>query len=284
MCSSDLDVLARLLSTSLQEGFRQPVIVDNRAGAAGNIGAEMVYNAEPDGYTLLSAPPPPLVINPSLYPKLAFDPARFVPVTVMAAVPNVMLVNPRVPANNLRDLISWAKAQPDRLIYSSQGSGTTSHLTTEMFKAAAGVTATHVPYKGTAPALAALLSGEVNLMFDNLGVSLQHVRAGRVKALAVCGEKRVASLPDVPAMAETYPGFVAVAWFGVVAPPATQTRIANRLSSAIAEVIKQPDVAKRFTELSAEPVANTPAQMAAFMKEDAARWRNVIRSANVRLD
>ena len=136
---------------------------------------------------------------------LPIYPARFVPVTVMAAVPNVMLVNPRVPANNLRDLISWAKAQPDRLIYSSQGSGTTSHLTTEMFKAAAGVTATHVPYKGTAPALAALLSGEVNLMFDNLGVSLQHVRAGRVKALAVCGEKRVASLPDVPAMAETYP-------------------------------------------------------------------------------
>ncbi len=278
------DLLPRIVGEKLAATWGQPVIIDNRAGAAGNIGAEMVYNAEPDGYTLLSAPPPPLVINPSLYPRLGFDPTRFVPVTVMAAVPNVMLVNTKVPANTVRDLIAWAKAQPDRLIYSSQGSGTTSHLTTEMFKAAAGVAATHVPYKGTAPALAALLSGEVNLMFDNLGVSLQHVRSGRVKALAVCGEKRVASLPDVPAMAEIWPGFVAVAWFGVVAPPNTQPRIAARLSGAIADVIKLPDVAKRLADLSADPVANTPAQMAAFMKEDAARWRTVIRSANVRLD
>jgi tripartite-type tricarboxylate transporter receptor subunit TctC len=263
------DLLPRVVAEKLAAHFGQPVVVDNRAGAAGNIGAEMVFNAESDGYTLLSAPPPPLVINPILYPKLAFDPTRFVPVSVMAAVPNVMLVHPKVPANNVRELIAWARAQPDRLLYSSQGSGTTSHLTTEMFKTAAGgLSATHVPYKGTAPALAALLAGEVNLMFDNLGVSLQHVRAGRVKALAVCGDKRVASLPDVPAMAETYPGFVAVAWFGVVAPPKTPAAISSRLSG----------------ELSAEPVGNTPAQMAEFMKEEAARWRAVVRSANVKLD
>lgn len=278
------DLLPRIVGEKLATSWGQPVIIDNRAGAAGNIGAEMVYNAEPDGYTLLSAPPPPLVINPSLYPKLAFDPTRFVPVTVMAAVPNVMLVNAKVPANNLRELIAWAKAQPDRLIYSSQGGGTTSHLTTEMFKAAAGVSATHVPYKGTAPALAALLSGEVNLMFDNLGVSLQHVRSGRVRALAVCGEKRVASLPDVPAMVETYPGFVAVAWFGVVAPPKTAAAIASKLHGAITDALKLPEVARRLVDLSAEPVGNTPAQMAAFMKEDAARWRTVIRTANVKLD
>ena len=279
------DLLPRIVAEKLSSSWGQPVIVDNRAGAAGNIGAEMVYNAEPDGYTLLSAPPPPLVINPSLYPKLAFDPTKFVPVSVMASVPNVMLVHQKVPANNVRELIAWAKAQPDRLLYSSQGSGTTSHLTTEMFKAAAGgLSATHVPYKGTAPALAALLAGEVNLMFDNLGVSLQHVRAGRVKALAVCGEKRVASLPEVPAMAETYPGFVAVAWFGVAAPPKTSNAIADKLSVAIADALKLPDVAKRLVELSAEPVGSTPARMAAFMKEDAARWRAVIRSANVKLD
>ena len=279
------DLLPRIIAEKLSANWGQPVIVDNRAGAAGNIGAEMVFNAEPDGYTLLSAPPPPLVINQSLYPKLAFDPLRFVPVSVMAAVPNVMLVNPKVPANNVRELIAWARANPDRLIYSSQGSGTTSHLTTEMFKSAAGgLTATHVPYKGTAPALAALLAGEVNLMFDNLGVSLQHVRAGRLKALAVCGERRVASLPDVPAMAETYPGFVAVAWFGVVAPPQTPVRIAAKLSGAIVEALKLPDVARRLIELSAEAVGSTPAQMAAFMKEDTARWRTVVRSANVKLD
>ena len=279
------DLLPRIIAEKLSANWGQPVIVDNRAGAAGNIGAEMVFNAEPDGYTLLSAPPPPLVINQSLYPKLAFDPLRFVPVSVMAAVPNVMLVNPKVPANNVRELIAWARANPDRLIYSSQGSGTTSHLTTEMFKSVAGgLTATHVPYKGTAPALAALLAGEVNLMFDNLGVSLQHVRAGKLKALAVCGERRVASLPDVPAMAETYPGFVAVAWFGVVAPPQTPLRIAAKLSGAIVEALKLPDVARRLIELSAEAVGSTPAQMAAFMKEDTARWRTVVRSANVKLD
>ena len=279
------DLLPRIIAEKLAVNWGQPVIVDNRAGAAGNIGAEMVFNAEPDGYTLLSAPPPPLVINQSLYPKLPFDPARFVPVSVMAAVPNVMLVNPKVPANNVRELITWARASPDRLIYSSQGSGTTSHLTTEMFRSAAGgLAAIHVPYKGTAPALAALLAGEVNLMFDNLGVSLQHVRTGRVRALAVCSERRVASLPDVPAMAETYPGFVAVAWFGVVAPPQTPSRIAAKLSGAIVEALKLPDVARRLLELSAEPVGSTPAQMAAFMKEDAARWRTVVRSANVKLD
>ncbi len=279
------DLLPRVVAEKLAAHFGQPVVVDNRAGAAGNIGAEMVYNAEPDGYTLLSAPPPPLVINPSLYPKLAFDPARFVPVSVMAAVPNVLLVHPKVPANSVRELIAWAKAQPDRVLYASQGSGTTSHLTTEMFRAAAGgLSATHVPYKGTAPALAALLAGEVNLMFDNLGVSLQHVRTGRVKALAVCSEKRVAALPEVPALAETFSGFVAVAWFGVVAPPGTPAAIATRLSGSFAAALMLTDVAKRLAELSAEPVGNTPAQMAAFMKEDAARWRAVVRSANVRLD
>jgi tripartite-type tricarboxylate transporter receptor subunit TctC len=279
------DLLPRIVAEKLSSRWGQPVIVDNRAGAAGNIGAEMVYNAEPDGYTLLSAPPPPLVINPSLYPKLAFDPTKFVPVSVMASVPNVMLVHPKVPATNVRELIAWAKVQPDRLLYSSQGSGTTSHLTTEMFKSAAGgLSATHVPYKGTAPALAALLAGEVNLMFDNLGVSLQHVRAGRVKALAVCGEKRVASLPEVPVMAEIYPGFVAVAWFGVAAPPKTPVAIADKISGAISDALKLPDVVKRLVELSAEPVGSTPAKMVAFMQEDAARWRTVIRNANVKLD
>ncbi len=279
------DLLPRIIAEKLSASWGQPVIVDNRAGAAGNIGAEMVFNAEPDGYTVLSAPPPPLVINPSLYPKLAFNPAQFVPVSVMAAVPNVMLVNPKLPATNVRELIAWARANPERLIYSSQGSGTTSHLTTEMFKSVAGgLKATHVPYKGTAPALAAVIAGEVNLMFDNLGVSLQHVRSGRLNALAVCSERRVAALPEVPAMAEIYPGFVAVAWFGVVAPPKTPARIATRLSGAIVETLRLPDVARRLLELSADTVGNTPAQMAVFMKEEAERWRTVIRTANVKLD
>jgi tripartite-type tricarboxylate transporter receptor subunit TctC len=214
------DIMPRIFGEKLGAKWGQPVIVDNRPGAAGNIGAELVYKAESDGYTLLSAPPAPLVINPSLYPKLGFDPARFVTVGVM----------------------------------------------------------------GTAPALAALLGNETNLMFDNLGVSLPHALSGRLRALAVCSERRVTLLPQVPAMAETYPGFVSVAWFGVVAPPGTSPKIATRLSAAIAEAIKLPDVAKRLADLSADPVGSTPAQMAAFMKEDAGRWRKVIESAGVKLD
>jgi tripartite-type tricarboxylate transporter receptor subunit TctC len=279
------DIMPRIFGEKLTAKWAQPVIVDNRPGAAGNIGAELVYRAEPDGYTLLSAPPPPLVINPFLYQKLAFDPARFVPVGIMGAVPNVLLVNPKVPAASVQELIAYARGNPDKLNYASQGNGTTSHLTTEMFKTAAGgLKIAHVPYKGSAPALSALLANETNLMFDNLGVSLPHAHAGRLRALAVCSVARVAALPQVPAMAETWPGFVSIAWFGVVAPPGTSQKIAVRLSAAIAEAIKLPDVAKRLAELSAEPVGSTPEQMAAFMKQDAERWRKVIESAKVKLD
>jgi tripartite-type tricarboxylate transporter receptor subunit TctC len=279
------DIMPRIFGEKLGAKWGQPVIVDNRPGAAGNIGAELVYRAEPDGYTLLAAPPPPLVINPSLYPKLGFEPARFVTVGVMGAVPNVLLVHPAVPAASVQELIAHARKNPDKLNYSSQGNGTTSHLTTEMFKTAAGgLRITHVPYKGTAPALAALLGNETNLMFDNLGISLPHALSGRLRALAVCSERRVAALPQVPTLAETYPGFVSIAWFGIVAPPGTSPKIAARLSSAIAEAIKLPDVARRLAELSAEPVGSTPVQMAAFMNEEAERWRRVIKSAGVKLD
>ena len=279
------DIMPRIFGEKLAAKWGQPVVVDNRPGAAGNIGAELVYKADPDGYTVLSAPPPPLVINPSLYPKLAFVPSQFVTVTVMAAVPNVLLVHPKLPAGSVQELIAHAKANPDRLAYSSQGNGTTSHLTTEMLKTVAGgLRVTHVPYKGTAPALAALIAGEVQLMIDNLGVSLPHALSGRLRALAVCSERRVPSLPQVPAMTEMYPGFVSIAWFGVVAPPKTPARIAAQLSAAIIDALKLPDVAKKLADLSADPVGSTPAQMAAFMKEDAERWRKVIQTAGVKVD
>jgi tripartite-type tricarboxylate transporter receptor subunit TctC len=279
------DLLPRIIGERLTAKFGQPVLVENRAGAGGTIGAEFVSKAEPDGYTLLSAPPPPLVINPSLYPKLGYDAAAFVPVTVIAAVPNVLLVHPRVPVNTMAEFIAYAKANPDKLNYASQGNGTTSHLTAEMFKSMAGIRMTHVPYKGTSPALTDLLAGQVEVMFDNLGVSLQHVKSGRLKALAVGSTKRVAALPDVPTVAEAgLPGFVAVTWFGVVAPPKTSPEIAAKLSAAIAEALKQPEVQKRLVDLSAEAVGNTPAAMAAFMKEEVERWRQVIKNANVKPD
>jgi tripartite-type tricarboxylate transporter receptor subunit TctC len=278
------DALPRIVAERLAARWGQPVIVENRAGASGSIGAEAVARAEPDGYTLLSTPPAPLVINPSLYTKLPYDPTQFVPVSVMAAIPSVLLVNPeKIRAATLQEFVALVRANPEKFNYASQGTTTVSFLTTEMLKTAAGgLKITHVPYKGTAPGLAALLAGEVDMMFDNLGVTVQHVRAGKLRALAVASERRVASLPEVPAMAEFYPGFVSIAWFSVSAPPKTPSAIAEKLSAAIAEILKQPEVAKRLEALSADPIASTPAQMAAIMKADAERWRGAIRAAGLK--
>jgi tripartite-type tricarboxylate transporter receptor subunit TctC len=279
------DAVPRIIGERLAARWGQPVIVENRAGASGSIGAETVARAEPDGATFLATPPAPLVINPSLYRRLPYDAAQFVPVTIVAAIPSVLLVHPKVPANSVPAFIAYARANPGKLNYASQGTTTVSFLTTEMFMAmAGGLKIAHVPYKGTAPGLAALLAGEVELMFDNLGVTVQLVKAGKLRALAVCGEKRVAALPDVPAMSEYFPGFVSVAWFGIVAPPKTPASIAEKLSSAVVETLHQPEVLSRLAALSAEPVGSTPAQMAAFMKEDAVRWRGVIEAAGVKSD
>ena len=282
------DVLPRVIGESLQKQWGQPVIVDNRPGAAGNIGAAAVYQAEPDGYTLLSAPPPPLVINRLLYPKLSYDATRFVPMTVIAAIPNVLLVHPKVGVQSVGDLIAHAKQNPGKLNYASQGSGATSHLTAELFKTMAGgaegpLRITHIPYKGTAPALADLLAGQVDMMFDNLGVSLPHVKAGKLRALAVASPRRYRTLPDVPALAETLPGFEAVAWFGIVAPPGTAGAIAEKVSAGVRDALKMPDVQKRLAALSAEPMGLTPAQSAEYMKQETERWAAVIRTANVKL-
>jgi tripartite-type tricarboxylate transporter receptor subunit TctC len=280
------DALPRIVAEKLSSRWGQPFVVENRAGASGSIGAEAVFKADPDGYTLLSTPPAPLVINPSLYPKLPYDPTQFVPVTVMAAIPSVLLVNPdKVPARTLHEFVAVVRANPDKFNYASQGTTTVSFLTTEMFKTAAGgLKITQVPYKGTAPGLAALLAGEVDIMFDNLGVTVPQIRAGRLRALAVASEKRAAALPDVPAMAEFYPGFLSIAWFCIAAPPKTPTAIAEKLSAAIVESLKLPDVAARLANLSAEPVASTPAGMATIMKEDTERWREVIRAAGVKAE
>src|SRR3989475_8450341 len=216
------DLLPRVVAEKLTEKWGQPVLVDNRPGAAGNIGADTVFRAEPDGYTLLSSPPPPLVINKLLYPKLSYDPAQFVPITVIGAIPNVLLVHPKVGANSIAELIAIARQNPGKLNYASQDSGTTSHLTAELFKSmAGGLQIAHIPYKGNAPALTDLLAGQVDMMCDNLGVSLPHVRSGKLKALAVASKQRFAGLPNVPTLAETLPGFESVAWFGIVAPPKT---------------------------------------------------------------
>ena len=279
------DLLPRYVGEKLSQQWGQPVIVDNRPGAAGNIGAAAVFQAEPDGYTLLSAPPPPLVINRLLYPKLQYDATQFAPMTVIAAIPNVLLVNPKVTAGSVGEFVALVKSNPGKLNYASQGNGTTSHLTAELFKSmAGGLDIAHVPYKGTAPALADLLGGQVDLMFDNLGVSLPHVRSGKLKALAVASRKRVASLPGTPTLAESLPGFEAVAWFGIVGPPKTPAAIAEKVAAGVAEALKHPDVLRRLGEMAAEPMGLSPAETAAFMKQETERWSGVIRSANVRLE
>src|SRR5689334_11259143 len=279
------DLMPRLVAEKLTEKWGHPVIVDNRPGAAGNIGADAVFRADPDGYTLMSSPPPPLVINKLLYPKLTYDPDQFVPVSVIGAIPNVLLVHPQVGANTVAELIAIAKANPGKLNYASQGNGTTSHLTAELFKTmAGGLQITHIPYKGTAPALTDLLAGQVDMMCDNLGVSLPHVRSGKLKALAVASKRRFPGLPNVPALAETLPGFESLAWFGIVAPPRTPGPIVDKIADGVREAIKLADVQKRLAELSAEPMGLTPAETATFMREEVERWAAVIRTAHVRLE
>lgn len=283
------DLMPRAVAEKLSEKWGQPVIVENRPGAAGNIGADLVFRAEPDGYTLLSAPPPPLVINKLLYKKLPYDAEKFVPISVIGAIPNVLLVHPKTNVSTVEEFIALAKASPGKLNYASQGNGTTSHLTAELFKSMAGGAAgplgiTHVPYKGTAPALADLLGGQVEMMCDNLGVSLAHVRSGKLKALAVASAKRFPGLPDVPALAESLPGFEAVAWFGIVAPPGTPRAIADKVSAGVAQALQHPDVQKRLRDLSAEPMGLTPAQTADYMKRETERWAAVIRTAGVKVD
>jgi tripartite-type tricarboxylate transporter receptor subunit TctC len=278
------DLVPRAVVERLRAKWGQPVLVENRPGAGGNLGAESVYRAEPDGYTLLASPPGPLVVNQNLYRNLAFDPSKFVPVSVLAEIPNVLLVNPNTRAYRVKDLIDYARANPGKLNYGSQGSGTTSHLTAELFKSTAGVKITHVPYKGSSPAMAALLAGEIDLMFDNLGVTLPQVKAGKLRALAVCSENRVPSLPGVATMNEALPGFVSSTWVGVVAPPNTPAAIAEKLSAALDEAIRSPEVASRLAALSADPVGGKPAWATTFMALEQQRWKRVIDSTNVKAD
>src|SRR5215470_17125396 len=278
------DLMPRIFSDWLSKKWSQPVVVENRTGAAGNIGADAVAKADPDGYTLLSAPPPPLVINQNLYPKVGFDPTEFVPIVIMGRVPNALVINPKLPLNSVADVIAYAKANPGKLTSATQGNGTTSHLTSELFQLMAGVKFQQVPYRGSAPALTDLVAGSVDLMFDNLGVSLTLVKAGQLKLLAVATPQRMAALPDVPTIAQTLPGFEAAAWYAIVAPPKTPQAVADKINSDVNEALHQSDIIQRLGQLSAEPIGGTPQATAAYMREEVERWHKVIKAANVKLD
>jgi tripartite-type tricarboxylate transporter receptor subunit TctC len=278
------DTLPRLIGEKLTAKWGQPVIIENRPGAAQNLGAEVVARAEPDGYTLLATPQGPLVISQSLYPKLAFDPTAFVPVTVMAALPYVLVASPNAPVSSLEDLIAFATANPDKLNYASPGAGSSNQLAMEWFKRLAGIRLAHVPYRGAAPALTDLLAGHVDIMFDNAGNVVSFIKDGRLKALAVSSKARMPELPDVPAISEKFPEFAATSWFAVVAPPKTPSDIAAKLSDAMVEALRMPDVASRVRQLSATVVASSPSETAAFLAKETAHWRQVIAAAGIKLE
>jgi tripartite-type tricarboxylate transporter receptor subunit TctC len=276
------DVVSRIIAEKLSAKLGQTVFVENRPGAGERIGAEYVFRATPDGYTLLAAPPGALVVSQSLYSKLSYEPRAFLPVTILTTGHLVLVARPNIAASTLQEFVELAKASPGMLTYASPGVGTPPHLTGAMLMAAAHIQTTHVPYKGLAPALTDLLAGRVDVMVDNLGNSLRYIRDGRLKVLAVASDRRIPVLPHVPVIAETYPGVRSTSWFGVVAPPKTSPEVANKLSGAIAETLQLPDVARRIRALSLTPVGNSPAQMAAFLKQESDRWKSVIAAAGIK--
>ncbi|MBI1204463.1 MAG: tripartite tricarboxylate transporter substrate binding protein [Rhodopseudomonas sp.] len=278
------DAIPRLVAQYLSKKWGQSVIIENKTGAAGNIGAEAAYRADPDGYTLMSTPPPPLVMNQSLYPSLNYEADKFEPVIVMAKVPSGLFVNPnKIKASNLAELLTYLKANPDKVTAATQGNGTTSHLTSEMFQMMAKVKLRNIPYRGSAPALQGLLAGDVDLMFDNLGVSLPLVKAGKLKLLAVASDKRLPELPNTPALAETLPGFESVAWFAIAAPPKTPKAIVDKINADVNDVLREPEVKDRLAKLSGQVYGGSPAKASAYLKEEVARWAKVIKEAHITL-
>jgi tripartite-type tricarboxylate transporter receptor subunit TctC len=281
-----VDILARLIGAKLQAAWGQPVVVDNRTGAGGNVGADVVAKAEPDGYTLLLTASPPLSINVSLYRDLPFNPLTdFAAVSLLCEVPNLLEVNPALPARTVGELVAYAKAHPGALNYGSQGNGTTSHLAGELLKLRAGIDAVHVPYRGTAPVLNDLVAGKIEFAFDNLVSSLPLVRAGSLRALAIGSVKRSAALPDTPTLIESgFPDFESTAWFAIVAPARTPPDVVAKLSAASARALHDADVAARLGDLGAVTIASPPAALAERMRVEIDRWGAVVKAANIKLD
>jgi tripartite-type tricarboxylate transporter receptor subunit TctC len=275
------DVFARLFTERLPDTWPQPMLIDNRPGAASNLGTEYVARAPADGYTLLMASPG-FAINPSLYAKAGFDPLKdFAPVVFVSLTPLVVVVHPSVPVKSLAQLVQLARAQPGKLNFASAGSST--HLATELLKSRAGIEMTHVPYKGTAPATTDLLGGHVHLMLDNIRAVLPHVQSGKLRALAVTSLKRASQAPELPTVAElAYPGFQAASWFGVVAPAGVPGAVIDKLNRDVNEILARPEVRSRMTEIGAEPGGGSPADFRRFIEEETAKWSALIKQIGLR--
>ena len=279
-----LDTMPRIIGDKLSPRWNQPVIVENKPGAASNLGTEMVFKSPPDGYTLLVSPPGPLAISQHVYTRLGFDPSQFVAVSELVRFPFLLIANPKFPASNLQELIARAKANPNKVTFATPGVSSTPHLTMEKLSRAAGVRFVHVPYQGMSPALNDLLGGHVDVAFDTPGNVMGHIREGRVKLLAVTGAKRLAEYPAIPALGDVHSGVVHEDWFAVVAPPKTPAQIADKLSQAIAETLKLPDVAKRVSEAGFTSVGSSPAQTAAMIKAESEKFRPIITEAGIKIE
>ena len=281
-----LDIVARALGQELTRSLGQPVIIDNRPGAGGNIGAEFVAKSPPDGHTILMGAVSTHAINVTLYSKLPYDPIRdFAPITLITSVPNVLVVHPSIPARNVQELISVARAHPGQLNFASGSTGSAGHLAGELFKTMAHVDMVHIPYKGAAPAVVDLIGGHVSLMFDNLASALPNIKAGRVRALAVTTLKRSPMIPELPTISESgLRGFDVSTWFGIFAPAGTPNEIVNRLHTEIVRVLRTHDMKERLAILGAEPVGNRPEEFAAFVKAEIPKYAQVIRASGARAD
>jgi tripartite-type tricarboxylate transporter receptor subunit TctC len=280
-----VDTVTRIVSDRLQRRLGQPIIIENKGGQAGNLGAEAVFAAEPDGYTLLASQPAPITTNPMLYKNISFDPSRFTPIAVMTTIPNTLMVRADFPAKNVQEFIAYARANPGKLSYASQGNGTTSHLTAVMFEQATGTKLVHVPYRGTAPAINDLMGGHVDAFFNEFATSMELHKAGKARILAVTTPMRVPELPDVPTLQEVgLTGFVSDTWNAISAPPKTPAPIVAKLNAAINEVLKAPEMQAHLSLMHLQAVGGTPQQMAEIVKADTQRWGDVIRAANVTLE
>ncbi|SRR5687767_7512450 len=280
-----VDITTRLVTPRLAEALGQQFIVDNRAGAAGNIAAEIAAKTPPDGYTLLFASAP-IAMSQALYKNLTYNLERdFEPIGLIASAPFVLVVHPSVPAKSMKEFIAFAKARPGQLSFASTGSGGTPHLAMEMFKSQAGINMVHIPYKGTPQAVSDIMSGQVQVMFGNTLSVLPLVKAGRLRALAMSGAKRSAAAPEIPTVAESgMPGFEASTWFGIFAPSGTSREIVNRLNGELVRIVASADTRSRLLEQGAEPVTNTPDQFRAFVKGEIAKWGKVVQAVGVKLE
>ena len=279
-----IDNMARLVGSRLSQELGQPVVIDNKPGAGGNVGAAEAARATADGYTLLMASPA-LTISPAIYKNLPYQPSQLAPVALLGRVPNVLLVNPASGIGKVQDLVGRAKAKPGQLNYASNGNGTSLHLSAELFKRRSETFITHVPYRGSAAAITALLSGEVDMMFDNLPSAIGQIQAGKLRALAVTTAQRSTALPDVPTLAEAgMEGFNVSAWFGVAAPAGLPAPVATRLADALQKVVQQPEVAAAMQRQGADPAFMDAASAAAALNADAAQWKQVAAFAKIQLD